>query len=242
MGHAYPKVQMSAVLDGINELQIPVLSNVNPSYNVRHFDAANIIKIMMTSSNGNIFRVTGHLYGGFTGYKGQWRGPLMFTLICVWIYDWVNNREAGGLRRYRAQYDVTPMMTFPFQKLLIQLTDSDRFTTSADEVWSMLRFNTVTSHEHHVVSNHYNSIVCSTVCYANIKNQCTALLYLCEGNPLMASPHKGPVKRSHFMTPIDYYFLANKSLKHQDTSVLSNCQWYNIIHQNFEMSYSGTIC
>ena len=34
-------------------------------------------------------------------YKGQWRGALMFSLICVWINDWVNTREAGDLRRYR---------------------------------------------------------------------------------------------------------------------------------------------
>ena len=39
-------------------------------------------------------------------HKGQWHGALMFSLICVWIYGWVNNREAGDLRRYRAHYDV----------------------------------------------------------------------------------------------------------------------------------------
>ena len=40
-------------------------------------------------------------------HKGQWRGALMFSLICVWINDWVNNRKAGDLRRYHAHYDVT---------------------------------------------------------------------------------------------------------------------------------------
>ena len=35
----------------------------------------------------------------------------MFSLICVWINDWVNNREAGDLRRYRAYYDVIVMNT-----------------------------------------------------------------------------------------------------------------------------------
>ena len=66
---------------------------------------------MMTSSSGNIFRVTGHLCGEFTGlrHKGQWRGALMFSLICVRINDWVNNREAGDLRRRRAHYDVIVM-------------------------------------------------------------------------------------------------------------------------------------
>ena len=42
-------------------------------------------------------------------HKGLWRGALMFSLICVWINDWVNNREAGNLRRYRAYSDVIVM-------------------------------------------------------------------------------------------------------------------------------------
>ena len=37
--------------------------------------------------------------------KGQWRGALMFSFICVWIKGWVNNREAGDFRRYRSHYD-----------------------------------------------------------------------------------------------------------------------------------------
>ena len=45
-------------------------------------------------------------------HKGHWRGALMFSLICVWINGWVNNREAGDLRRYRAHYDVSVMITF----------------------------------------------------------------------------------------------------------------------------------
>ena len=42
-------------------------------------------------------------------HKGQWRGTLMFSLICVWINSWENNREAGDLRRNRAHYDVIVM-------------------------------------------------------------------------------------------------------------------------------------
>ena len=33
----------------------------------------------------------------------------MFSLICVWINGWVNNSEAGDLRRHRGHYDVTVM-------------------------------------------------------------------------------------------------------------------------------------
>ena len=43
-------------------------------------------------------------------HKGLWRGALMFSLICVWISGWVNNREAGDQRRYRAHYDVIVMV------------------------------------------------------------------------------------------------------------------------------------
>ena len=42
-------------------------------------------------------------------HKGQWRGALIVSLICVWINDWVNNREAGDLRRYCAHYYVIIM-------------------------------------------------------------------------------------------------------------------------------------
>ena len=55
---------------------------------------------MISSSNGNIFRVTGHLGGEFTGPRWISR---------VWIDGWVNNREAGDLRRYMAHYDVIVM-------------------------------------------------------------------------------------------------------------------------------------
>ena len=47
---------------------------------------------------------------GNSPLKGQWRGALMFYLIYVWINGWVNNGEAGDLRRYRAHYDVTVMV------------------------------------------------------------------------------------------------------------------------------------
>ena len=43
-------------------------------------------------------------------HKGQWRGALMFSLICVWIYGWVNNREAGNLRRHRGHHNVIVMI------------------------------------------------------------------------------------------------------------------------------------
>ena len=42
--------------------------------------------------------------------KGQWRGALIFSLICVWINGWLNKREAGDLRRYRVHCDAIVML------------------------------------------------------------------------------------------------------------------------------------
>ena len=84
---------------------------------------------MMTSSNGNIFRVTGHLCGEFTGHrwisqhKGQWCGALMFSLICAWINGWANNGEVADMRRHRAHYEVIVIMARVFHEaVFVSLT------------------------------------------------------------------------------------------------------------------------
>ena len=69
----------------------------------------------MTSWNGNIFRVTGPLCGEFTGHrwiphtKASDAEPWCFLWSVPWINGWVNNHEAGDLRRHRAHYDVIVM-------------------------------------------------------------------------------------------------------------------------------------
>ena len=56
-------------------------------------------------------------------HKGQWRGALMmFSLICVWINGWVNNREAGNLRRYRGHYDLNVMDFSVAYRFSLQVT------------------------------------------------------------------------------------------------------------------------
>ena len=43
-------------------------------------------------------------------HKGQWRGALIFSLIWAWTNGWVNNRDAGDVRRHRAHYNVTVVL------------------------------------------------------------------------------------------------------------------------------------
>ena len=65
-------------------------------------------------------------------HKGQWRGALMFSLICAWINGWINNREAGDLRRHRIiHYDVTVIY------LLVPI--STRLWTGAALIFSFQR-------------------------------------------------------------------------------------------------------
>ena len=63
---------------------------------------------MMTSSNRNIFRITGPLWGEFTSHR--WHGALMFSLIYAWTHDWVNNRDTFDVRRHHAHDDVSVMI------------------------------------------------------------------------------------------------------------------------------------
>ena len=77
----------------ISSLYIQTWNDVPYSARTMDIDHRPDSQIMMTSSNGNIFRVTGHLRGEFTGprwipHKGQWRGALMFSLICSQIDGW----------------------------------------------------------------------------------------------------------------------------------------------------------
>ena len=70
---------------------------------------------IMTSSIGNIFRVTGPVCGEFIGHrwipltKASDAGLWCVLWSAPWINGWVNNREAGDLRRNRAHYDVIVM-------------------------------------------------------------------------------------------------------------------------------------
>ena len=57
------------------------------------------------------------------------------SLICAWINDWVNNREAGDLRHHRGHYDVTVMLT----KLGRQVGPPAPWKPQASTWWSQQR-------------------------------------------------------------------------------------------------------
>ena len=68
----------------------------------------------MTSSDGNIFRVTGPLWRKSTGHR--WirltrasEAQLWCFLWSTWMDGWANNRDTGDFSRHRAHYGFTIM-------------------------------------------------------------------------------------------------------------------------------------
>ena len=51
-----------------------------------------------------------HLWHANSLHKGQWRGTLVFSMICSWKYGWTNNWNAGDLRSQRPHDYVTVML------------------------------------------------------------------------------------------------------------------------------------
>ena len=65
--------------------------------------------------------------------KSQWSEALKFSLICAWVTDWVNNREADDLRRHRAHYDdivIRKMLICTIDSLLPHISDIHHFDVS----------------------------------------------------------------------------------------------------------------
>ena len=82
--------------------------------------------------------------------NGQWRGALMFSLICFWTNGWANNRDSGDLRRHRTHYDFTVMndvYTCMLWVMLHLLVSSEWYMyvcTSSVNIWlNLARFEMI---------------------------------------------------------------------------------------------------
>ena len=103
-------------------------------------------------------------------HKGQWRGVLMFSLICTWVNGWVNNGEAGDLRRHRAHYDVTVMHCLEWKMEIdcLDVMNACLLSVPPQLLWAlafMWHSNWTVNHRHHqnIVQGytawcHYNAV------------------------------------------------------------------------------------
>ena len=82
---------------------------------------------MMTSSNGNIFRVTGLLCGEFTGHRWITRtkaSDAEFHDFCAFTNNWANNGDAGYLRRHcNETINLGVAMTTPSFRWMLSTTN-----------------------------------------------------------------------------------------------------------------------
>ena len=98
-------------------------------------------------------------------HKGQWRGALMFSLICTWTSGWANHRDAGDLRRHRAHYVVTVLIWPSF------ITSNCHFTSRyfgglKQELWDNVGTMSVLIIQHRFCSIQYSS--------------CQRQIYICD--------------------------------------------------------------
>ena len=124
---------------------------------------------MMTSSNGNIFRVTGPLCGEFTGHRWISRTKATgeeLSLICAWINVWVNNRQAGDLRRHRAHYDV-----------IVKIMKADVFILMADNFQHYPLWNVCGMTKYDVISWSTSHGTCTRLVLCCIRCLCLPILY-----------------------------------------------------------------
>ena len=136
-------------------------------------------------------------------HKGQSRGALMFSLICSWINDWVNNREAGEMRRHPGHYDVNVMHHWFWVKLRPHYSDVI-MTTMASPINSLI-------------------IVCSTIYSSTDKNKTSKLHVtgLSEGN----SPVTGefPTQRASNSENVSIWWCHHEICQKQ--SIFFNLLW-----------------
>ena len=112
----------------------------------------------------------------------------MFSLICVWINGWVNNSEAGDLRRHRGHYDVNVM------------NDEWAFIAPLSINLSEIGIkNTFLLKKMHLKMSSTNSatflFALQLTWWRHIMETISAWVPLPEGNPPVI-PRKGPVLRS----------------------------------------------
>ena len=177
----------------------------------------------MTSSNGNIFRVTGNLCRKFTGPRRIHRTKASDAEL--WYARWVNNRKAGDLRRHRAHYDVIVMKptdhwmmvfmvlfqwcSYIYCKVIILKTFDLAFIIALYDGTSDAMSLHWRHNYHDGVSNHQPQSCLLNRLFRRRSKKTSKLRVtgLCAGNSpgSVNSPHKGPVTWKMF--PFDDVFM-----------------------------------
>ena len=131
-------------------------------------------------------------------HKGQWRRAFMFSLICAWITGWINNSEAGVLRRHCGHYDVTVMW-------LVCLYNSNTLSKYSEKI----KLNGLNYARYRpVVQEHFKIVSCTEKCFLQIIRR---LLIILNSHYLRALEYQLHTDINHTRNEISIYtdFVTN---------------------------------
>ena len=168
-------------------------------------------------------------------HKGQWRRALMFSLICVWINGWVNNREAGDLRRHRAIYDTTVMYT------AIQLIVNPGHLA---QKLCLPVVGTCKRHKKNIQTAHYQPIL--FLCLYETTGCCTSLLEIAANLHILSIPINLAIKDPQLIVTsqaqnsrkFPHFFISNTSIHNIRAYA---CQWKVYIDKPYKSSFIAEI-
>ena len=128
---------------------------------------------------------------------------LVFTLICARINGWVNNREAGDLRRNRAHYDVIvigSVQRATYNQMSWYQINSRYQQSTCLLIWNYIATWITTTGDVYWPSRRRECLFNSLFRLTTKKHQRSALLSLFEWNPPVNGgfPHKRTVTRVYF--------------------------------------------
>ena len=135
-------------------------------------------------------------------HKGQWRGALMFSLICARINSCVNNREAVDLRRHCGHYDVIVMAVLIIVEAIIQ--DVTTVSVLKRRVYGCL-FNAQNLETHYsdvIMVAMASQITSLTIVYSTVYSDAGQRKYQSSASLAFARGiHRGPVN-SQYKWPV----------------------------------------
>ena len=192
-----------------------------------------MINWMVTSSNENIFHVTGPLWGSPVDSpkkRSVTRSFDVFFLMCAWTNGWANNRDAGDLRRHCTYYDVIVLRTILTHRrnVLFTMFLVGVLVSSKDRTFDPLAHGIyVTSHELQGVFNNWSftglfKSVFRLTAKKNIslKLYIIGSLYICNGNPSLT---KDQLYRQYFHIMASSWNISNISIILMTCRVIKQC-------------------
>ena len=172
-------------------------------------------------------------------HKGQWRGALMFSLIFVWINDWVNSREAGDLRRHLDRYDVSVMywsmyLQFYFRydvMFLTQRSKNDLGVNNFTEYHAIIPYNI----HNNTVNTVHRLLLCTKFNVPIAVLQCIWVAWV-HMKYIKRTPHdQAAYGRVHFILTCPFHSGTYQALTHARQMPLettySCCQFHTWWHQ-----------